>query len=154
MIIASVGQAKTQRLQPVQGSLNTFAFRFTSMFRIGLARGVSYNSMASSSQTRVHWSQPMQRSSLTKATVPGPPFTFSRASVRIEFKASRILAASFNRLESNSSRVVMVIGGRQFFSNLPKQRTSTRVDESKSKMLHRTQLAFPWPCWGGHNPSQ
>ena len=120
ILIASVGQAKTQRRHPVQGSRSTLAFRLTSMFRIGLANGVSYNSMASSSQTSVHWSHPIQRSSLTNATVPGPPLTFSRASVRIEFSASRIRAASFNRLDSSSSRVVMVIRGRQFFSNLPK----------------------------------
>ena len=154
MMIASVGQANTQSRHPVQGSRSTFALRLTSMFKIGLAKGVSYNSMASSSHTNVHWSHPMQSSSLTKATVPGPPFTFSRASVRIEFSASRIRAASLSRRESNSSRVVMVDGGRPFFSNLPKRRMSAIVDVLKSVKRRRILSQSPSPCLVDHNPGR
>ena len=149
-MIASVGQAKTQSRQPVQGSLKILAFLFTSMFRIGLAKGVSYNSIASSSHTSVHWSHPMQRSSLTKATVPGPPFTYSRASVRIELSASRILAASFRRLESNSSRVVMYPRWGQNFSKLPKRKTSAKADEWKLSTPHKIHKASLLPYLGDH----
>jgi len=152
--MASVGHAKTQSRHPVHGSRRTFALRLTSIFKIGLASGVSYISMASSSQTMVHWSQPMHISSFTKATVPGPPLTLALASVRIEFNARRILAASPSRRASNSLRVVMLCRATFIFSRLTKRRSSTTADVSILQQLQQSHTGFLWPCLVDHSRVQ
>ena len=86
----------------MHGSRRILAFLLTSTSMIGLASGVSYNSIASSSQTIVHWSQPMQSPSLTQATASGPPLMLALSSALNEFSSMRILACSMVLLANRS----------------------------------------------------
>ena len=116
MIIASVGQPSTHSLHPVHSSRRILALRFTSTSIIGLASGVSYNSMASSSHTIVHWSQPMHCSCLTHATAAYPPLIIASSSALIESSIIRMRFCSAARRASRSGISVTLGTQRPTFS--------------------------------------
>jgi len=114
-----VGQARTQSLQPVHGSRSTRALRLTSTFMMGLAKGVSKSSIASSSQTIIHWSQPMHNSSFTHATASSPPFSFALSSARIAFIIMRMRRCSRARRAARSGiSVIRIDAAGSDFSRL------------------------------------